>query len=80
MHRIIKDNRDILDIFWCCLPITLPCTVSSYEVDWQCWGVEDKHRWIKPMSKEDYIVNINNHKFPFFRIVYSIIGEVSSFF
>jgi len=67
MHRMMKANRDILDIYWCCLPITLPCTVSSYEIDWQCWGINDKHRWIKPMPKEDYIVNIDNHEFPFFK-------------
>jgi predicted phosphoadenosine phosphosulfate sulfurtransferase len=67
MHRMMKDNRDVLDIYWCCLPITLPCTVSSYEIDWQCWGENDKNRWIRPMPNEDYIVNINNHKFPFFK-------------
>lgn len=67
MHRIVKANLDVLDVFWCCLPITLPCTVSSYEIDWQCWGTKDEHRWIRPMSKESYIVNIDNHKFPFFR-------------
>jgi predicted phosphoadenosine phosphosulfate sulfurtransferase len=67
MHRMMQNNRDVLDIYWCCLPITLPCTVSSYEVDWQCWGENDKDRWIRPMPKDDYIVNINNHKFPFFK-------------
>lgn len=67
MHRMIRNNLDVLDVFWCCLPITLPCTVSSYEIDWQCWGVNDKHRWIRPMPDDEYIVNIDNHKFPFFR-------------
>ncbi len=67
MHRIIKANLDILDVYWCCLPITLPCTVSSYEIDWQCWGVKDKERWIRPMPLEEYIVNMHNHKFPFFK-------------
>jgi predicted phosphoadenosine phosphosulfate sulfurtransferase len=67
MHRIIQANLDILDVYWCCLPITLPCTVSSYEIDWQCWGLEDQHRWIRPMPKNEYIVNIHNHNFPFFR-------------
>ena len=67
MHRIVQANLDVLEVFWCCLPITLPCTVSSYEIDWQCWGTKDEHRWIRPMSKEPYIVNIDNHKFPFFR-------------
>lgn len=67
MHEIIQDNLDLLDVYWCCLPITLPCTVSSYEIDWQCWGENDKDRWIRPMPKEEYIVNMSNHKFDFFQ-------------
>jgi len=67
MHEMMKENAQYLDIYWCCLPITLPCTVSSYAIDWQCWGERDKQRWISPMSKEPYIVNIHNHKFDFFR-------------
>jgi predicted phosphoadenosine phosphosulfate sulfurtransferase len=67
MHRILNANLDILDVYWCCMPITLPCTVSSYEIDWQCWGEDDKQRWIRPMPKESYVVNMDNHKFPFFR-------------
>lgn len=66
MHNIIQENIDLLDVYWCCLPITLPCTISSYEIDWQCWGVNDEHRWIRPMPKEDYVINIDNHKFDFF--------------
>lgn len=67
MHDIIKSNLDLLDVYWCCLPITLPCTVSQYAVDWQCWGERDKDRWIRPMPQEPYIVNVNNHKMSFFR-------------
>lgn len=63
MHEMMRDNRDVLDIYWCCLPITLPCTVSAYHMDWQCWGERDKHRWIRPMFEDDYIVNIDNHPF-----------------
>lgn len=63
MKKILDANRDYLDIYWCCMPITLPCTVSSYEIDWQCWGVNDEHRWVRPMPPMDYVVNINNHPF-----------------
>jgi predicted phosphoadenosine phosphosulfate sulfurtransferase len=66
MHTMMENNRDLLDIYWCCLPITLPCTISSYAVEWQCWGERDKERWIRPMPPQDYIVNIHNHPFPFF--------------
>lgn len=63
MRKILDANREYLDIYWCCMPITLPCTVSSYEIDWQCWGINDKHRWVRPMPDMDYVVNINNHPF-----------------
>lgn len=66
MRSILNANRDLLDIYWCCLPITLPCTVSSYAIEWQCWGNRDKERWVRPMPTEDYIVNFENHPFPFF--------------
>ena len=66
MHKIIKANLDLLDVYWCCLPVTLPCTVSSYDTEWQCWGEEDKDLWIQPIPKEDYVVTLENHKFPFF--------------
>lgn len=63
MHEILQANRDLLDIYWCCLPITLPCTVSSYDVDWKCWGVQDEWKWIRPMPTQDYVVNFANHPF-----------------
>jgi predicted phosphoadenosine phosphosulfate sulfurtransferase len=67
MHKILHENIDLLDVYWCCLPITLPCTVSAYMTDWQCWGINDEARWVRPMPTEKYIVNINNHSFPFFK-------------
>lgn len=66
MHSILKKNLDLLDVYWCCLPITLPCTVSAYAIEWQCWGNRDKERWIRPMPSEPYIVNFENHPFDFF--------------
>lgn len=66
MHSILEKNLDILEVFWCCMPITLPCTVSQYSVDWQCWGNADKDRWIRPRPDQSYVVTWGNHKFPFF--------------
>lgn len=66
MHSILEKNLDILEVFWCCMPITLPCTVSQYSVDWQCWGNADKDRWIRPRPDQPYVVTWDNHNFPFF--------------
>lgn len=67
MHSILGKNLDLLDVYWCCLPITLPCTVSSYAIEWQCWGERDKQRWIRPMPTQPYIVNMQNCPFEFFK-------------
>jgi len=63
MHRILDSNKDLLEIFWCCMPVSLPCTVSAYHVDWQCWGEKDKQKWVRSMPTNDYIVNLENHPF-----------------
>ncbi len=67
MEIILDKNLDILDVYWCCLPITLPCTTSSYQKDWQCWGNKDKDKWIRPIPKKDYVVTFENNNFDFFR-------------
>jgi len=67
MHSILGKNLDLLDVYWCCMPITLPCTVSAYDVEWQCWGESDRERWIRPLPEQDYIVHMGNHPFDFFR-------------
>jgi predicted phosphoadenosine phosphosulfate sulfurtransferase len=66
MREIIDANLDLLDVYWCCLPVTLPCTISSYAIEWQCWGERDKERWIRKMPDMPYVVNMQNHKFDFF--------------
>lgn len=63
MHRMMRAHADKLEIYWCCLPISLPCSVSSYQLDWQCWGEADKDRWVRPMPTDPYIINIDNHPF-----------------
>ena len=63
MKRIIDNNIDLLDVYWCCMPVTLPCTVSAYDTDWQCWGVGDEARWVRPRPDMDYVVHWDNHPF-----------------
>ena len=66
MRDIIDSNLDILDPYWVCIPLTLPCTVSAYQSDWQTWGEADKENWVHPRPDMDYVVNYDNHKFDFY--------------
>lgn len=67
MFDVLDENRDYLDIYWNCLPITLPCTTSSFQADWQCWGEKDKDIWVREYPNRDYVVTIHNHKYPFYK-------------
>jgi len=67
MHSILSKNLDILDVYWICLPLSLPCSVSAYRTEWQCWLKEEKHRWVRPMPTHEYVVNEDNMPFDFFR-------------
>lgn len=66
MHSILEENRKYLDIYWCCMPVTLPCTVSAYDTDWQCWGRGDESKWIRPRPDKDYVFHWDNHPFDWF--------------
>ena len=60
MLDMLDNNRDILDIYWCCLPITIGCTVSVYHSDWQCWGNDYRDKWIQDRPDRDYVVTWEN--------------------
>jgi len=67
MHSILERNLDLLDVYWLCIPLDLPCSVSSYETNWNCWGENDKARWVMPRPDKPYVVTFDNHPFPFYR-------------
>lgn len=60
MLDMLDNNRDILDIYWCCLPVTIGCAVSVYHSDWQAWGNDYRDRWIQAQPDRDYVVNWDN--------------------
>jgi len=66
MRRMIDNNIEYLDVYWLRIPITLPCTISSYQQDWQVWGEADKDRWVYERDDNPYVVTIDNHNFPFY--------------
>jgi predicted phosphoadenosine phosphosulfate sulfurtransferase len=67
MHSILGKNLDLLDVYWLCIPLSLPCSVSSFRTEWQCWLEEERHKWVMPMPEHDYVVNESNMPFDFFR-------------
>ena len=67
MYRMMDNYADMLDIYWCCLPISLPCTTSSFQNKWICWDTEKRAAWVRPYPDKPYIIKHEDNRFPFFK-------------
>lgn len=44
---MFEEFKDIIEPYWCCLPIALRNAVSVYEPKWECWAQAKKEDWIR---------------------------------
>lgn len=56
--------KDIIEPFWCCLPIHLRNAVSVYEPHWVCWDKSVEAAWVRQLPK--HCISDTSY-FPFFR-------------
>lgn len=49
-------NADILDVYWCCVPIKAQCATSMHQDHWIPWEMRKKDIWVrdKPEQAFDY--------------------------
>lgn len=64
IHATIEEYKDIIDLYWVCLPLHLRNAVSVYEPFWLCWDPDQKENWIRT-PPENAITDLSF--FPFFR-------------
>jgi predicted phosphoadenosine phosphosulfate sulfurtransferase len=62
--KMIEEYKDVLEVYWCCLPIALRNAVSVYEPKWTCWAEDKKEDWIR--TPPDIAITDKNY-FPFFK-------------
>ncbi|MGB2063569.1 MAG: phosphoadenosine phosphosulfate reductase [Marinomonas gallaica] len=56
---MFDEYSDVIELYWCCLPISLRNAVSVYEPQWICWDDDRKSDWIRELPEnaihsEDY--------------------------
>ncbi len=67
IKEIFEDNKDLLDIYWVCLPLTLRNAVSVFEPFWTCWDLSQRDKWVREYPDFPNVITEENHKFPFFK-------------
>lgn len=50
-EAMIDEFSDVVEPYWCCLPISLRNAVSVYEPKWICWDKEKQQDLIRPVPK-----------------------------
>lgn len=64
IYAMIEEYKDVIDLYWVCLPLHLRNAVSVYEPFWLCWDPDVKEDWIRTLPKES--ISDENY-FPFFK-------------
>jgi predicted phosphoadenosine phosphosulfate sulfurtransferase len=62
----ITKNRDLFDVYWCCLPLNLRNSLSVFEPFWTPWDLSNRNKWIRDYPDYPCITEKNN-PFPFFK-------------
>jgi predicted phosphoadenosine phosphosulfate sulfurtransferase len=60
----LEKNKDILEVYRICLPISASCATSMYRAYWTPWDADDKHLWVRDLPKNG--ITEANHEFPWF--------------
>lgn len=63
-EAVIQEYADCIELYWCCLPISLRNAVSVYEPQWICWDKDKQDDWIR----QPYVDSVTDEEFfPFFK-------------
>ena len=66
IEKMFKENEDVLEPLWVCLPMESPNSLSYLEPTWIWWDPSKEPIWVRPMPKNKWVINLDNHKFDFY--------------
>ena len=64
VDRVLSENTDLVNVYRCCLPLTVSCATSAYDSTWIPWDKDKKDIWVRDLPENS--INEDNHEFDFF--------------
>ena len=58
-------QREEINTFWVCLPISLRNAASQFQPKWVCWDPDKKKKWLRPIPEHNSVISEEKY-FPFF--------------
>lgn len=65
--RTFENNLADIEPFWCCLPMSVRCAVSNYQMFWHPWDAEKKEQWVRPLPEFGWVIREDNSPLSFYR-------------
>lgn len=60
--ELIECTRDVVENwYWIALPLSLRNAVSALQPKWICWDKEEEYRWVRPMPRNEHVINEDNY-------------------
>lgn len=60
VERTLLNNNDLIEPFWCCLPMQAGCNTSQYQDFWVSWCRDEQDKWCREMPNHDCVINFEN--------------------
>lgn len=67
VERMFKENKDVLEPYWICLPMESPNSLSYLEPTWIWWDKEKEPIWVRKMPKNKWVINEENNPLDFYK-------------
>ncbi len=67
IEQMIRENKELIEPYWVCLPLITTNAVSMYEPYWIFWEPEKRDKWVRKMPDYDFVINTDNNPFDFYR-------------
>ncbi|MDU6263743.1 MAG: DUF3440 domain-containing protein [Anaerocolumna aminovalerica] len=68
VEELIEETKDVVNRwYWCALPLSLRNAVSVIQPKWIAWDKNDKYKWVRDMPKNEYVINVDNCLWDWFK-------------
>lgn len=67
VEAMFKENQDVIEPMWICLPMESPNSLSYLDPTWIWWDQSKKDIWVREMPKNKWVINESNNTIDFYR-------------
>jgi predicted phosphoadenosine phosphosulfate sulfurtransferase len=67
VEQMLTSNLDLIEPYWCCLPMACKTATSMYEQYWIPWNPAQQDIWVRPRPTHQGVITLENHPFDFYR-------------